>query len=265
MRSFDPNGSSRTDCLRSSRGALKIGLSAALLALSIARGAGADLRPGIIGEDHRVPVTDTDPSWNAIGQVNVGGYRTLWRCTGSLIAPNLVLTAAHCLIDPWKEMPYPLHLIHFVAGVRGASNKGTSIAKCLHFADHGLARPATPEDFRNDIAVVVLKDALPIEPLPLAESAEAETLPLVHAAYAADRRYALSAHFNCRVLGAGEDHNVWRTDCDTHPASSGGPLLVEIAGVRKLAAIMVAAGGHKFNVAVPVSRWRQLTENAGCP
>jgi protease YdgD len=76
--------------------------------------------PGVIGEDNRKIVESRDAPWPAIGQVNVSAYRFQLRCTGSLVAPDLVLTAAHCLIDPFTKKPFPLHQIHFLAGVRGS-------------------------------------------------------------------------------------------------------------------------------------------------
>jgi hypothetical protein len=43
---------------------------------------GQDLHPGIIGEDNRVRLDDREPRWDAIGHVNIGGFRTARRCTG---------------------------------------------------------------------------------------------------------------------------------------------------------------------------------------
>jgi hypothetical protein len=36
-------------------------------------------------------------------------------------------------------------------------------------------------------------------------------------------------------------------------------------GAPKLAAIMVGGGDHTFNIAVPITEWKDLTRNAACP
>src|SRR5262245_11249527 len=92
--------------------------------------ASEELHPGIVGD----PDAKTNgPPWTAIGHVNVAGYRTTLRCSGVLVKPNLVLTAAHCLIDPWKKTAFSLDRIHFLQYVDGARWIGQSRAKCLHF------------------------------------------------------------------------------------------------------------------------------------
>ena len=82
-----------------------------------------ELHPGIIGDDNRVRVEQRGPPWDAVGQVNVGGYRRVGQCKGTLIAPEVVLTAAHCVVDPCRAAPFPLHDIHFLAGVHGAEKR----------------------------------------------------------------------------------------------------------------------------------------------
>ena len=113
---------------------------------------------------------------------------------------------------------------------------------------------------------IVLNDKLEVNPVAIAEMVDLHPgLSLVHAAYPADRRLVLSAHFGCRLLHSDLKPPLWFNDCDTHPASSGGPLLTKIDGVLQLAAIMVATGKRTSNVAVPISAVKDSTRDRACP
>ncbi len=237
-----------------------------------------DLHPGIIGEDARVRLDAQGAPWDAIGQVNVGGFRIGLQCTGTLVAPTLVVTAAHCVINRVSEQPFPLKEVHFLAGVRGGENKGSASAQCLHFlpgyryvapnkyTPDLLTQKVTTQFFTNDVVVIVLDNKLQVDPAPIDESVISRPgLRLTHVAYPADHRFVPWVHFDCRLLRSDLQSGLWFNDCDTHPGSSGGPVLTHTDGTYKLAAIMVGSGERLFNIALPVSEWLDLTRNANCP
>jgi protease YdgD len=237
---------------------------------------GNELHANIFGDDDRVLVQQHGAPWDAIGQVNIGGYRSVGQCSGTLVAPDIVITAAHCVVDAWKAAPVPLHDIHFLPGLRGGSYLAHATAKCLHFfpgyqpADKAQSARAA-EEYANvqqegtDVVAIVLNEKLDLAPVPVAKpAAVAPGLWLTYAGYPADRRYMLSAHVGCRLLGVQSDPSLWLHDCDTQPASSGGPVLTKVDGELQLAAVNIASGSEA-NIAVPIAGQTELTRNNSCP
>lgn len=239
-------------------------------------GSKLDYHPGIVGKDDRRIIDSWDYPWGAIGQVNISSYRTSSVCTGTLIAPKLVITAAHCIMDHWKRKPHPMHHIHFVPGVRRDKSLGHSKAKCVRLPKnyrYGGRKKSLPDlpnqivpfkHFNLDIAVIVLEQEISIDPIPLLKEMEfAWGVPLVHAAYPSDRRFLLSGDFTCQLISKRD--RVWGTSCDTHPGSSGGPILVNQGHEYHLAAVMVGGVQRKVTLAVPISAWINLSLDSGCP
>jgi protease YdgD len=224
--------------------------------------ASAETSPNVKSDSvYRRVIEELSPPWGSIGQVNVAGYRSRIECTGSLVAANVVITAAHCVMDQLRREPIPVDEIHFLAGVRKSKWLGHSTAKCLHFLP---GYQYADQSFSRDIVLITLNDNLSdITPSEL-DQTETQTsdISLVHAAYPADRRYVLTGQFGCHLIK--HDQNLWLTDCDAHPASSGGPVFIQRKEGLKLAAIMVGAG-PAGSVAVPIANSFDVSAVRDCP
>ena len=89
-----------------------------------------DRPAGILGaKDHRVRVSSDKWPWSAIGRVNVVAGTARGLCTGTLIGPRRVLTAAHCLFDTRTNDWVKPSSIHFVVGQARDKFLGHSLAE----------------------------------------------------------------------------------------------------------------------------------------
>lgn len=187
--------------------------------------------PGIVGTDDRRPLPAAEPELAAIGRVNSegGGF-----CTGTLIAPDRVLTAAHCLWDARRHGLLRSDRLHFVAGWRRGTYAGHARAKLVQH-DPALRFDGTgaPMDPLTDWAVLVLEQPIggpELPPLPFAGAADRQSVgegaPLARVGYSPDRPHMPVLVEPCRLLGAIEGGRLLLHDCDASYGDAGSPILL---------------------------------------
>ncbi|HYC03641.1 MAG TPA: trypsin-like serine protease [Azospirillaceae bacterium] len=197
---------------------------------------------GIFGKDDRQPFEPVDRPWSAIGRLNreAGGF-----CTGTLVGPRQVLTAAHCLRHPRTKAMLPAHTLHFVAGYRRGE-----------YAVHRRAASYVTGEGKGaeaDWAVVTLSDDTGIKPLPVRTGDTPMSAALLRAGYSQDRAHLPTRAANCSVQGT--PPGLLLHDCDATRGDSGSALLTREGGELAVVGLHVGtlSGPQTVNVGVPAA------------
>ncbi|MFC7691159.1 trypsin-like serine peptidase [Paeniroseomonas aquatica] len=74
------------------------------------------------GPDPRARLNSADAPWSALGRVNNAALGSF--CTGALIAPTTVLTAAHCVVSSRSGCFMQPNSLHFVLGYQHGQHAG---------------------------------------------------------------------------------------------------------------------------------------------
>lgn len=160
--------------------------------------------------------------WEAVGRLDIGGKGF---CTGALIAPDRVLTAAHCLFDKTTGRRVDPNGIEFLAGWRnGRASAYRNVRRVVVHPEYDYSASASWERVRTDLALLELTQPIRntrIEPFATAEQpGKGDRVGVV--SYARNRADAPSLQEVCNVLGL--QKGVLVTSCKIDFGSSGAPI-----------------------------------------
>lgn len=239
------------------RGGTRNRVAAALIALIFTGAAGL---PGLGSHEVRTPADVNVMPWAAVVRLQVPGMS---RCTGFLIGPQTVVTAAHCLYGRALNHFAPPGSVHVLLGYANGNFTRHVVAASFKIGDG--YQPAAMAGQAADVAIVTLMTPVAAsgEILALAVAPVAPGTPLMLGGYGQDRAERILADESCAALGyrAGPAGRVVLVhDCAGTRGTSGGPVLVQAPdGTWRAAGVQVAGNVNDTGgSAVPAAIIREL-------
>lgn len=204
--------------------------------------------PAVFAQDTPLESLDTwgrNRGWEGVGLLKIENRST---CTGAMIRPDLILTAAHCLFDGDSGERMDPRNIEFRAGWRDGKSIARRFGKSAVIHPKFLGGDGTTlssQQIRYDVALLQLANPIystHADPFRTDRGVRLGANVSV-VSYGKGRNDAASRQRACKVLDY--IRGVVAMSCNVVPGSSGSPVFAMRDGRPRIVSVVSATGTHE--------------------